>query len=70
MKDFLEIRTAFFRPVIRRIVVAVALAGWTVVEVSNAAWGWAALFGVATLYVAWAFFIAFEDGPAGRDDGD
>jgi len=68
MKDIFEIRTPFFRPLIRRIVVAGALAIWTAVELASAAWGWAAVFGASTLYVCWAFFIAFDAGPGGGDD--
>ncbi len=65
-----EVRTTFFRPLWRRVIVVVAVAIWTVVEVTNQAWFWAGLFAAAGLYLSWAFFLAFEDGPAGKEDAE
>lgn len=64
-----EVRTAFFRPLWRRIAVVALVLVWTGVELRQEAWVWAAVFGAAGVYLIWAFFVAFEDGPAGRDDG-
>ena len=63
-----EVRTVFFRPIWRRILVVAAVAIWTVIEVVNEAWFWALLFAGAGIYLSWAFFIAFEDAPAGKED--
>ncbi|CTQ48036.1 hypothetical protein [Jannaschia donghaensis] len=61
---FLDVQVPMFVPLWRRVLAVVVFAGWTVMEVVNGAWGWAALFGGSAAYLAHQFFIAWE-GPAG-----
>ncbi len=68
MKDAFEVRHPIFRPMWRRVLVVAVLSAWTLYEVSQGNWGWAALFGGAILYLAWAFFWAFDKGPAGGEE--
>ena len=56
-----EVRVAFFKPVWRRIVVTAAIAGWTTVEVLRGELFWAWLFGAATLWLIYSFFINWRE---------
>ncbi|MDJ1007589.1 MAG: hypothetical protein QNJ13_07150 [Paracoccaceae bacterium] len=67
---FFEVRVPFFRPLWRRILAVLICAGWAAGEAAMGAWAWAAGAGLAAAYLAWAFFIAFENGPAGREDAE
>jgi len=62
-KNWLEVRTEFFRPMWRRVVAVALVGAWTLVEISGGSIFWTILFGASTLYLAWAFFIAFDDRP-------
>ena len=48
----------------RRLLVFAAIAIWSGVEAAYGNWMWAAVFGAGTVYLGWAFFIAFDNGPA------
>ncbi|RVT86767.1 hypothetical protein DXV76_01380 [Rhodobacteraceae bacterium CCMM004] len=63
MKDLFEVRTAFFRPLWRRVVATVLPFAWAGVEASRGATVWALIFAAAGVYLAWAFFVAFDRGP-------
>lgn len=60
-----EVRTAAFRPLWRRIAVVTLVLVWIGVELAHGALIWAAGFGVIAAYLIWAFFLAFDHGPAG-----
>jgi hypothetical protein len=66
--NFFEVRTEFFRPAWRRVLAVVLVVGWALIELGLGNPTWAAVFGAAGLYLSWAFFLAFEKGPAGKDD--
>ena len=67
MKGF-EVRVPFFRPLWRRVLVTGLTLAWAAIELAGGNPGWAAIFGAAGAYLFWAFFIAFDEGPAGEDD--
>jgi len=60
MKKMFDVQVPFFAPMWRRVLAVVVLALWTIMEVSQQAWGWAALFGVAGAYIAHQFFVAWQ----------
>lgn len=62
-----EVRTAAFRPLWRRVAVVALVLLWIAIEVAHGTLFWAAGFGCIAAYLIWAFFIAFEDGPAGQE---
>ena len=65
--NFFNVQTPFFRPLWRRVVTTVACVGWTVFEVTSGSMMWAIIFGAASLYLAWEFFVAFDPEPDGGD---
>ncbi|MEL7026618.1 MAG: DUF3329 domain-containing protein [Pseudomonadota bacterium] len=67
MKGF-EVRIPFFRPLWRRFLLVGIVVAWIGVEILHGAWIWAALFAAIAAYLAWSFFVTFEDGPAGKGD--
>lgn len=62
--QFFEVRTPFFRPLWRRVLVAGICLAWALFELVNGAYFWGILFGAAGGLIAWQFFVTFEDGPA------
>lgn len=46
--------------------VCVILGLWTAFEISQGAYVWAAVFGVAVAYLVWQFFVVFD--PADYED--
>ena len=57
-----------FRPLwLRGLIVALCLA-WTVVEIKGSNWLWAAVFGLATLYLAYQFFVVFNPAKSEKKD--
>lgn len=62
--NFFNVQTPFFRPLWRRVVTTVACVGWTIFEVTSGSLMWAIIFGAASLYLAWEFFVAFSPEPA------
>lgn len=63
-----EVRHAVFRPLWRRIALVGFTWVWAGFELFLGNPGWAFLFAAIAVYLAWAFFLAFEKGPAGRED--
>lgn len=62
-----DVQTPFFRPLWRRIAVTAVCFAWTAVEIATGAVFWAILFGAASIYLAWQFFVVFRPPP---DDGE
>ena len=60
---WLEVRSPFFRPIWRRVLVLGLTVIWTGFEFVRGAPLWGVFFAAAALYLAWAFFWSFEDGP-------
>ena len=66
--SLLDVRTPFFRPLWRRIAVTAACIAWAAVEFATGAVFWATLFGAASIYLAWQFFVDFRPPPDNGDD--
>ena len=60
-KSQFEVRTPFFRPMWRRVIVAGGTVAWTLCEISHGAVGWAVAFVAIAIYLCWAFFLAWRD---------
>ncbi len=58
--SFFDVRTPFFRPLWRRIAVTAVCLAWALVELATGAVIWATLFGAASAWLAWQFFVAFR----------
>jgi hypothetical protein len=54
---FLDFKDPFYAPLWIRISVVVVCIGWGLLEISNAAYGWAAIFIGLGTYAAWQFKI-------------
>ena len=52
---FLDFKDQFYAPVWIRVCVVAVCVGWGFLEVSNAAYGWAAVFLGLGAYAAWQF---------------
>ncbi|MGR3513923.1 MAG: hypothetical protein ACU0GG_14275 [Paracoccaceae bacterium] len=59
-KSLFEVRHPFFRPFWRRAVATAVILGWAIFEWTNDAPAWAAVFGIAGLYLFVQFFIRFD----------
>ena len=57
---FLDVRHPFFLPAWRRVVAVTLPLLWSLVEIGQGAWLWAAIFVAAGLYLAWAFFVDWD----------
>lgn len=55
-----DVRHPIFRPLWRRVVLVGLAAAWTSYEVVNGNWIWATVFGAATAYLAYEWFIVFD----------
>ena len=62
---FLDVRHPMFRPLWARLLAVGLPAAWAAFEAVRGEWLWAAVFGVAAGYLAWAYLIAFD--PADYD---
>ncbi|MDW4496664.1 hypothetical protein R5H30_01620 [Sulfitobacter sp. D35] len=60
-RGYFDVQSPVFRPLWRRIAVVAVTLGWALFELSNGATGWALVFGLAGLWCAWQFFVAWED---------
>ncbi len=63
-----DVRHPFFRPMWRRAVFVGALGLWTIYEISQANWVWAGIFGAATAYLAYEWFIVFDPKQYGDEE--
>lgn len=63
-----EVRTAFFRPLWRRIVLVGFTLAWAGFELFLGNPGWAFLFAAIAAYLAWAFFLAFDKRPGAEEE--
>lgn len=61
LKSQFDLNHPFFAPLWRRVVLVAALAAWTAVEVASNAPFWAILFGAATAWCIYGFFVAWRD---------
>ena len=66
---FFDVQTPFFRPLWRRVAVTAVCIAWAAVELATGAVVWAMLFGAASAWLAWQFFVAFDPG-SDRDRND
>jgi multisubunit Na+/H+ antiporter MnhE subunit len=66
MKSQFDVRHPFFRPFWRRAVFVGVLAIWTGFELVSQNWIWGAIFGAATAYLAYHWFVVFNP----KDYGD
>ena len=57
---FFDVHSTFFRPLWRRMAVTAVCIVWAAVELATGAVMWAMLFGAASAYLAWQFFVAFD----------
>lgn len=57
---FFDLRVPFFLPLWRRILTVASSGGWAVFELANGNPGWAAIFGAASAFCAYEFFIVFD----------
>lgn len=65
-----DVRSVFFRPMWRRVLVAGAVLGWAVFEALTGSPGWGALFGAAGIWISYQFFVTFEAGLPVEDEKD
>ena len=61
MRHHFDLNVPFFAPLWRRVLTVAVLGGWTAVEIASNAALWALLFGAATAWCVYSFFIAWED---------
>jgi hypothetical protein len=55
---------AFYRPLIRRVIIFGLILVWTAVEFFSGATGWAVFFLALAAYAGWGFFLSGQaDGP-------
>ena len=59
MKPF-SVSHPAFRPLWVRVLMVGVCLGWAVVEFLYSSPLWAAIFGVAGLYLFWGFFVAYD----------
>ncbi|WP_342747258.1 hypothetical protein [Oceaniglobus roseus] len=57
---FFDVQLPFFIPLWRRVVTVAVCLLWALVEVSQGAWLWAALFGGTGLWLVHQFFVVFD----------
>ena len=60
-KETFDVSHPWFRPVWVRILVAGICIAWTTIEFVNGNTGWALVFGAASAYLLWAFFVTWTD---------
>jgi len=58
--SFLDVQSPVFRPLWLRVVIVGVCALWTLVEFSNDSGFWVLLFGAATVYLGYQFFVVFD----------
>jgi hypothetical protein len=58
---FFDVRTPFFTPLWRRVLVVGIALGWALVELASGATAWALVFGAAGAWLAYSFFVIWED---------
>ena len=63
---FFNLRLPFFRPMCRRVATFLVAVGWAIAELISNSPGWALMFGAATAYTAYEFFIIYD--PANYED--
>lgn len=68
LKRLFNIRTPFFAPRGRRVVITTAVLGWAVFELVTGSPGWAVLFGAAGAWCYYEFFVAFDPDNYKDDD--
>ena len=68
MMRFFDVRSPFFVPVWRRVVVVALVLGWALLELSRGSPGWAAFFAAAGLWCGWQFFFDFHLPPEDEPD--
>lgn len=61
---------AFYRPLLRRIIIFALIVVWTGVEFFAGATGWAVFFLALAAYVGWGFFLSGQVGAPGPDTKD
>ena len=60
LQDLLDVRSPFFLPLGRRVVVTGGVILWALFELSSASYVWAILFGAVGVYLVYQFFIRFD----------
>ena len=63
-----DVRTPFFRPLWRRIAATGVCLAWATVEFTTGGVMWAMLFGAASIFLAWQFFVVFHLPPDNGQD--
>ena len=66
--NFLDVRTSFFRPLWKRVLVTGVCLTWAAFELATGSIFWAILFGAAGASIAWQFFVTFDDRPDDSPD--
>jgi len=67
-RNFLDVRTPFFRPLLPRLIATGVTLGWAIFELANGNLFWMVLFGAAGLWLVWEFFVVFD--PANYEEKD
>lgn len=60
MKGFFDVQSPIFRPAWLRLLIVGICAIWTLVEIKGGNGFWAILFGAATLFLGYQFFVVFD----------
>ena len=61
---------AFYRPLVRRVIIFALLLVWTGVEFFSGSTGWTVFFLALLAYVGWGFFLSGQaDAPLDDDTG-
>ena len=60
LRKAFDVQSPVFKPVWLRVAMVVFCLCWALLEVSRAAYGWAAIFGGAGIYLAYQFFVVFD----------
>lgn len=66
----LDVQSPVFRPLWLRAVIVAVCALWTLVEFSNNSGFWVLLFGAATVYLGYQFFVVFDADRLDADKGE
>ena len=54
---FFDVRSPFFAPLWRRIVICAVIGGWALLELVGGNPGWALIFGAAGAWLTWSLLI-------------
>ncbi|MCG6904073.1 MAG: hypothetical protein LJE68_15470 [Rhodobacter sp.] len=68
VNKFFDVQSPMFKPLWLRVLIVGFCAVWTVFELVGSNVFWAILFGAATVFLGYQFFVVFDPVAPDRDD--